>query len=193
MPCNWLDIPYRHTNTIGNNKRPNVCTTLLFLHAQPCARNPTFATENVLFSPPPVTFETHKEAPASCFYFISSLAIFHCSIVVPSCLVCSASFFFFFPSKSIFWQSVQRELCFFSYFFFINIIIIYCYGYYYFILHKKLITSIFYYYYLFYISISAISRWFDFRCWFCLPPKKQEDLILSLCVCVFCVFALLHN
>lgn len=144
MPCNWLDIPYRHTNTIGNNKRPNVCTTLLFLHAQPCARNPTFATENVLFSPPPVTFETHKEAPASCFYFISSLAIFHCSIVVPSCLVCSASFFFFFAPPNLFSDKVSKGSCAsFRTFFFINIIIIYCYGYYYFILHKKLITSFF--------------------------------------------------
>ncbi len=151
-----------------------------------------FATENSLF-PPPVTFETHKEAPASCFYFVSSLAIFHCSIVVQSCLVCSASFFFF-PPPNLFSDKVSKGSCAsFHTFFFINIIIIYYYGYYYFILHKK--TNYILFYYLFYISILAISRWFDFRCRFCLPPKnkKQKNTrrsnFLPVCVCFLCFCA----
>lgn len=107
-----------------------------------------FATENSLF-PPPVTFETHKEAPASCFYFVSSLAIFHCSIVVQSCLVCSASFFFF-PLQIYFLTKCPKGAVLLFVLFFINIIIIYYYGYYYFILHKKLITSFFI---IFFISL----------------------------------------
>lgn len=75
-----------------------------------------------LQSLPPATFETHKEAPASCFLFPFFFSNFHCSIVVHLCLVCSASFFY---SKSIFIQSVQRELCFFSYFIILSTLLLF--------------------------------------------------------------------
>lgn len=69
---------------------------------QPCARNPTFATLSLsLGEAPPATFETHKEAPASCLYFLSFFSNFHCSIVVHFVLFVLHPFFLqiYFPPK----------------------------------------------------------------------------------------------